>query len=145
MPRALTPNFCPQCGCAEVVSRSVEMNTPQFVFSCGEAIKSHGGRLATSYTCRTVPDLMALYEELIFYSTKSVPHLRLPKTASRMLANICKAPAPVQMTNGTQMGLARQLANLGFLCQPDPNRPDVYEPTAWGRHVERILLEGKNQ
>jgi len=141
MPRANTTDFCPQCGCTAKEQDTINPSTGgKVVFECGEQIAlSQGGAIFTSYTCRTVPQLMELYEELIFYSRKAFDTLPIAPNAIRILGNLCKASAPVQLHTKPHLTHARQLRNLGFIVTPVPDRPDVVAPTAWGRHAQPYL------
>ena len=58
MPKALQSDFCAQCGCT---IHQVN-NDGGKVFECGETVYAVGGRFSTSYTCRTIPQLMRTVE-----------------------------------------------------------------------------------
>lgn len=58
MPKALQSDFCAQCGCT---LHQVNIDGGK-VFECGEVVYAVGERFSTSYTCRTVPQLMRTVE-----------------------------------------------------------------------------------
>lgn len=58
MPKALQSDFCAQCGCT---LHQVNIDGGK-VFECGEIVYEAAGRFGTSYTCRTIPQLMRTVE-----------------------------------------------------------------------------------
>lgn len=143
MPTPKHDNFCPQCGCAKVSDRDEPSEqTRHTQFECGETvIWEQGEGFRATYLCREVPKLMALYEEIIACSIPVVKDLKLAPNTIRMLDNLSKATLPVQLTNKTQLVLAKRLAKLGMALRPHEDKMDVYVMTAWGRHCLNVLKQ----
>lgn len=141
MPRPHHNKFCPQCGCTKVADRAEPTDQPYAVlFECGEEVTYDGQDFHAAYHCRTVPDLARLYEEIISYSKLTIQGMRMGPPSLRLLGNLCTAPLAVQLQTKQHQSMAGLLERQGMLMRPDPvGKPDVFLPTAWGRHCYQVL------
>ena len=138
MPQPQHMKFCPQCGCKQEEQRSAS----QVRFTCGEHVnKSEDGeRLWSTYTCKTVPEIVPVLEEALGFAQFTLKDASITKAGMEMLTNLRTANQATQV-QPKAMARARALIRRGFVCQPDPERPSVIQITAWGIYAHKYFKE----